>query len=531
MSKNTLIVAYASEGGNAKLLAEDFSKRCQLFDFQVSLICLNDLADQCFEKSPVICFVSTTGNGEFPLNGRNFYAQKASLENSLGGVEYALFALGSHSYSNFCGAGKKLNALFSEQQAQALVASVYADEDFHASYEVWALRLLSELSGLTEVELRAKMDDFARKPKADYTLAHKMKLTSDSAVQDTYHLVFMAQDKPLPYKPGDVVSVSPANCDERVHQLVQRFEDALGVDKHFAIESEGEVFSLQDYLAHHIEISKISVDLIKSTGAILNDWDLLKQASNEEKSSALIDSHDLLSWFKAYPISAENLSKWLLSCAPKSPRFYSVASDTDEEQLHLCVGLTKQNFPLNDNEIRLENGLGSGFLCESLEGGETVEFELESHPNFHLQTEKSMVWVATGTGIAPFIGFLAKLAQVFPTERPKVTLYFGVRNPAQDYLYETFLQNCHEEGLIDLKMAFSRIESGVYVQNLMQDNLELISSEIKSGAHVYVCGGTAMYDEVENVLQHAVLSGCADMDEAKQQWLQFSSNRLHKDIY
>lgn len=528
MSNNALIIAYASEGGNAQLLAEDFSKRCTPFGINTSLVCLNDLSQQGFAKSRLVCFVSTTGNGEFPLNGRNFYSQQESYLEYLNTINYALFALGSHSYTNFCGAGKKLNELFSQNQAQTLVEPMYADESFHSLYETWALALLSELSGLSEPELREQMQDFARKPKATYTLAQKVKLTSDDAIQDTYHLVFGAKEKGFEYKPGDVVSINPPNSASRVEALISEITAISGLDKDSLIKLEDTEVSLFDYLSHHVEISKIHVDVIKATGAVLNNWDLLTAASNEEKANALLAKHDVLSWLKAYPVSEDKMQQWLLGLAPKSPRFYSVASDTDKSQLHLCVGLSKQAF---NEEGREQLGLGSGYLCQELAENCELEFELESHPNFHLQLKKPMVWVATGTGIAPFIGFLAKLAQVFPSERPKVTLYFGVRNPEQDYLYKSFLENCVEEGLIELKMAFSRVQNNTYVQNLMQEDLETIATDLAAEGHVYVCGGPAMYDEVENVLQHAVLSACTDIEEAKQKWLQFSSNCLHKDVY
>jgi len=527
MSEASVFITYASEGGNAKLLAEDFAKRCQPFGLDTKLICLNDLIGQGFAKSRLICFVSTTGNGEFPMNGRDFYQQHESHVDELANMEYALFELGSRSYSNFCGAGKKLNDLFMQNSGAALTSPVYADEQFDVMYEPWALSLLSELTELDESELRSQMEAFARKPKAAYHLMHKMQLTSPESEQETYHLMFEAYEEGLAFKPGDVVSVVPENEHFRVKELIS----ALQLTDDEIITFKGDEIELYDYLKTKVEISKINPALMKKTGALLNDWDLLSQASNDEKAQILIAKFDVLEWLKRYPLAKDQLHEWLSSLPEKTPRYYSVASDRDDKQLHLCVGLKKQEYAEETDFLRHETGLGSGFLCESLESGETVEFELEVHPGFHLQTERPMIWVATGTGIAPFIGFLAKLAEVFPSERPEIRLYFGVRNPETDFLYQTFLQDCHEQGIIDLKMAFSRTDSKAYVQDLMKNDLPELADSIAKQSHVYVCGSQPMWDEVETVLQHAVLQGCETMEQAQDQWIQFSNNRLHKEIY
>lgn len=531
MQQAPFYIAFASESGNAQALAEDFAKRCEACLIKYQLCTLNELSSHPFAKSSLICFVSTTGNGELPINGRQFLNHLDTLNTPINSLKYALFALGSHSYSNFCGAGKALESKLGEFGAQDLQPSVYADEHFHAPYEKWALAVLSSLSGYSEEQLLQQLDEFARKPKAQYQLKQRIALTSEACEQQTQHLVFLAEQEDVQnhfsFEPGDVVSIQPVNDTRRIEALIE----TLQLTPSMSIDCAGEPITLLDYLQNKVEITKIGVDLIKKTGALLNDWNLLSIAANESQSAEIIQQYDVASWYQKHPIPAENRLDWLGSLTTKSPRFYSVAnapraasSDEEQRQLHLCVGLQQQT---EEND-----GLGSGYLCHRLQLDETVEFELETHPNFYMQSKEEMIWIATGTGIAPFIGFIAKLMHIFPAERPKVTLYFGVRHPEQDFLYKNFLQGCHEQGLIELKMAFSRQSAEkVYVQDRLKNDLSELSKALAESAHVYVCGSLPMWDAVETVLQHATLASCDSMEQAQTQWEAFTQTALHKEIY
>lgn len=528
-------IAYASEGGNAQNLAKDFAKRCESLSIQTNILPLNELSSQGFAKSRLICFVSTTGNGEFPTNGKHFLSSNAFQQQNLDSLEYALFALGNRSYSQFCGAGKVLLQALQSENAQPITQPVFADTEFHSIYANWALEVLTELSGVHIDDLASSLEAFAEKPKANYVLKNRIQLTDDSASKQTYHLMFevaatsgIQRNEPLVYQPGDVVSLDVNNPESWVEHLLGE----LDLEADAEITFQQRTYSLQDYLTQKVELSKINAEMIKKTGALLNNWDLLLKASKEKDLNALISMHDIFSWWSEYPIDVAQKYEWLLSLPLKKPRYYSVASDSKSSanQIHLTVGLQDFKSKL-DEETPIKYGLASGFLCKQIQPNQISELCLEAHPGFHLQMDKPMIWVATGTGIAPFIGFLNRIAQTFPTERPAITLYFGVRHSEQDFLYKALLEDCAEQGLIDLKMAFSRQGEGCYVQDKLQMDIDILSTLIKEQGHVYICGSEVMWDSVENVLQHAVLQSSEDIEEAKQKWLHFSSYQLHKDVY
>jgi cytochrome P450/NADPH-cytochrome P450 reductase len=92
---------------------------------------------------------------------------------------------------------------------------------------------------------------------------------------------------------------------------------------------------------------------------------------------------------------------------------------------------------------------------------------------FHPPSDPSvpMVLFAAGSGMAPFRGFLQERAMQAQAGRQvaKSILFFGCRNPDEDYLYANEeLGEWKELGVVDLRPAFSRApelsEGQKYVQ-------------------------------------------------------------------
>lgn len=109
------------------------------------------------------------------------------------------------------------------------------------------------------------------------------------------------------------------------------------------------------------------------------------------------------------------------------------------------------------------------------------------------EVEVPMVFVAGGTGIAPFKAFLDERLLLDPQRRSRIALFYGVRN-RNELLYGDFLQHCQAEGLIrDLVVAFGEGEEGEGGGMLLSDSLAahagMVRELLQQGAHVYVCGG------------------------------------------
>ena len=103
-----------------------------------------------------------------------------------------------------------------------------------------------------------------------------------------------------------------------------------------------------------------------------------------------------------------------------------------------------------------------------------------------------MIMVAAGTGLAPFRGFLQDRAAEKAEGKHvgPATLFFGCRNPEQDYIYEDELRAFEEAGLVRLRPAFSRVPGRpkTYVQQVIDQEADEVWRLLQDEAVVFICG-------------------------------------------
>src|SRR5579883_2481457 len=108
-------------------------------------------------------------------------------------------------------------------------------------------------------------------------------------------------------------------------------------------------------------------------------------------------------------------------------RAYSIASPPGENnRFALCLN-------------RVENGFMSNFLCDLPEGGE-IECQGPFGDFILRPPMRDLLFIATGTGIAPFRGILQwLLADSTRHQNKSMTLIFGNRTEKDIYYHEEFL--------------------------------------------------------------------------------------------
>ena len=132
-------------------------------------------------------------------------------------------------------------------------------------------------------------------------------------------------------------------------------------------------------------------------------------------------------------------------------------------------------------------GVYSHYLA-NLELNDRINARIISNEKFHAPRKfRSLIMIANGTGIAPFIG-MAKENNL----KGKIHLFWG-GNSEDDYeLYKKDLLELKNESKINsIRTIFSENKNR-YVQQLISEHDTLIGKELKNGSTIMICGSLAM---------------------------------------
>jgi cytochrome P450/NADPH-cytochrome P450 reductase len=142
-------------------------------------------------------------------------------------------------------------------------------------------------------------------------------------------------------------------------------------------------------------------------------------------------------------------------------------------------------------------GVASGHLAWLPVDGTVFVFVREPSIAFRPpeNTETPMIMVGSGTGVAPFRGFLQERAaqKAQGAQVARSLLFFGCRTSQSDLLYVNELRDYEEQGLVRVERAFSREPGrpGRYVQEAVLDCAEEVWDLLQHEAVVLVCGNAA----------------------------------------
>lgn len=170
-------------------------------------------------------------------------------------------------------------------------------------------------------------------------------------------------------------------------------------------------------------------------------------------------------------------------------RAYSIASPRDGNRFELCLN-------------RVEDGIVSPYLFDlqpgdEVELGEPLGYFTLRHPGHRA------VFIATGTGIAPF---RSMLLDHLPRTQPRITLLFGVRYE-RGLLYRDELERLQREYKSFRFMPTVTRPTGKWagrigrVQQHLDEALAIQSYEDPSTVDVYICGLKEMVDDVRRELK------------------------------
>ena len=225
---------------------------------------------------------------------------------------------------------------------------------------------------------------------------------------------------------------------------------------------------------------------------------------------------------------------------PHKLRLYSIATPAggetgDGKTVSLCVKRLRYNNPQTNEEV---GGVCSNYLC-NLPVGAQVEITGPVGKSFLLPLVQNanLIMVGTGTGIAPFRGFLKTRYHAENAHQTGQThLFFGTQTH-QDYLYREELEG-YEAAFPEtfhLHTAFSREQKNttgerMYVQHRIFEQRNTVLALLEQpNTWFYICGLKGMETGIFAALEHACQEQGKDWSAILTQLK--AEHRWHVEVY
>ncbi|MBI2597957.1 MAG: FAD-dependent oxidoreductase [Candidatus Diapherotrites archaeon] len=150
--------------------------------------------------------------------------------------------------------------------------------------------------------------------------------------------------------------------------------------------------------------------------------------------------------------------------------------------------------------IRMPDHPGvSKYLKEHAKTGEKIKFKGPFGTFRMVEEQSAVVFVATGTGIAPLMSMLRHL--LHKNFSGKIWFFYGCRSN-DDFLYKKELMECqkkHENFELHASFSKAMLEGRMgYIQEIVKNH---VFPEDKAGIHAYVCGNPVSVQQQTETLK------------------------------
>ena len=521
-------------GSNAGT-CRNFAKKLQNFatsqGYETQLLDLDAAVDNLQTEDPVL-IVTSSYEGLPPDNAAQFVDWLETAP-SLQNVNYAVFGCGNSEWaSTFQRVPTLIDERLSELGANRLIERGQADvrSDYVGAFEQWAEKLwqsVSEFLGtdhdaalLTEavtVELAdAGRTEFLRAGDGPESKGFVTGIVSRSRalspaedngpIRVKHHLdIRLPED--VHYTTGDYLEVLPRNPQDVIDRVVLRF--GLDVDTRVVLGGNtsflpvDEPIAVGELLGGYVELgepaSRKDVEEMAKNCLCPPERAQLEAflAPDTYQTEVQDKRRSPLCLLEEFPSVQIEFADFLNMLVPLRPRRYSISSSalSDERLASITFSqICEDSWSGRGQYV----GTASSYLT-SLAVGSPVSVRVvpgKEHFRPEKDLQRPMILVGAGTGIAPLRAFVEDTAIRVQTSgaRPaRSLLFYGCHGPDSDFLYHKDLEQWSNDGVVDVRPAFSRhAENGVsYVQHrLWQDRTE-VAELLKNGARLLVCGDAA----------------------------------------
>lgn len=579
-----LLVLFGSNMGTAEEIARVIAHDGEENGFSTRIAPLDDYAER-LPKEGLLFIATSSYNGSPPDNAVKFcdwlrHDQLAA--DALAGVRYVVFGCGNRDWaSTFQAVPRFIDSRLAELGAQRFFAPGEGDarEDFDGQFQQWYRQLRARVA--TEPGLRLETPEAAAarplyrleimpgeqmSPFVDSLEAAPMAVRVNRELhrrdgehasdRSTRHLE-LELPAGVTYRAGDHLGVIPHNSDHIVQRVAARFgfereahirlrknsnrKTFLPVDQTIAVSRLlGDYVELQD-VATRTELKT----LIEYTECPPEKMKLAALTGDDENSAAryreevLAKRKSLIDLLEEFPACTLPFEVYLELLSPLRPRYYSIASSPLAEARSCSITVA-----VVEGAARSGHGTFAGvctnYLRRQAEGSVIYAFVKDTKSAFRLPADPAtpIIMIGPGTGFAPFRGFLQERAALKAQGAAigRSLLFFGCRNPQQDFIYEAELQHFVNQGITQLSTAFSRVagEPKKYVQDEIYARRDEVWQMIQDGAVVFVCGDASrMAPDVRRTFAAIYCEKTSASAAEAEQWLAelTTRNRYLVDVW
>ncbi|WP_417669194.1 sulfite reductase subunit alpha [Roseibium sp.] len=537
-------ILYGTQTGNAEGLANDAAEVARGLGLSSVVQGLDDIDLDAFAAMVnVVIVVSTYGEGEMPDNAQLFWdALSADTAPRLESMTFCVLALGDTGYDDFCQAGKLIDMRLEQLGAQRIADRIDCDIDFEDPAANWLNDSLGKVSASSSSGAGvATTVAPASKPKSDKPgwsrknpyraeLQVNRRLSGEGSSKEIRHYEFALGDSGVEYQAGDALGVMPVNDPVLISGLLERLGGKADADVKGLDGSVGEA------LTSKFEISTPSRDLVAEIERRAGDEELTHVVHHGDKEAldAWLWGKDVLDLVQLLPEGQlPDLETFISLLKPLQHRAYSISSSplVAGDSVHLTVASVRYS-----GNGRVHGGVCSTYLADRVGDDDRPGIFVSPNKAFRVpeDTDRPVIMVGPGTGIAPFRAFLQERQATGAKGRN--WLFFGDQHKAHDFIYEDELAAMVDQGVLSrMDLAFSRDQDQkIYVQHRMKENGKDLFAWLEDGGYFYVCGDALrMAKDVDQALHEVITEhGGKSPDEAEDYVATLKREKRYlRDVY
>jgi cytochrome P450/NADPH-cytochrome P450 reductase len=533
-----LSVLFGSNLGTAEAIANRLAQEGTDRGFDVTVGPLDEHVDD-LPADGALLVVCASYNGLPPDNAVAFtrWIGNAPAE-AAAGVTYSVFGCGSTEWaSTYQAVPNLLDEQLAAHGGQRVAprGEGNAAGDFDAAYRAWHGPLWAEVAEALDLPAAVAASAPAG-PRLSITLTNRQVtnpvIMSYQALparvrinqellragpgglpeRSTRHLEISLPENST-YRAGDHLGVLPRNNVSLIRRVMARF--GLDAGQYLTIIPTGgahthlpidEPTPLLGVLGSCVELQDVATrDDIATLARYTDDPDqqvaLESLAGDDEDSQAryrqevFTANRSVLDLLEQFPACQVPFEEFLDLLPPLRPRYYSISSSprVSPQTASVTTGVVRGPARSGNGTF---TGVASGHLAALPVDGTVFVFVKEPSIAFRPpEPHIPMIMVGSGTGVAPFRGFLQERAaqQAQGAEVARSLLFFGCRTSRSDLLYADELRGYEQQGLVRVEHAYSREPGrpGRYVQEAVLDCAEEVWELLQRDAVVLVCGNAA----------------------------------------